>query len=103
MSQVPVPGPTTYEQAVNLAGALAEAGVAELALTSQAGWSKLAPRHTDLPAVLEAASKQPDAELLALDRPIRVVLTPNSFLAFTNDPAFADALSRANPPDQPHA
>lgn len=103
MSPTPVPGTTIRERAIALAGVLAEAGVADLALASPEGWVRLTPRQTDLPALLAAAAERPEAELLALDRPIRVALTPSSFLAFTTDPGFADALTRAAAKDTPHA
>ncbi len=103
MTPRPVPGVTPRDRAINLAGALAEAAVTQLALVSSQGWAALDVRHTDLPSLILQAATRPDAELLALDRPIRVVLTPRSLLVFTTDLLLADALLRAQSTDAPHA
>lgn len=103
MTPISVPGADAPQRAVSLAGALAEAAVTNLALASARGWTPLQARQTDLPSLLLEAATLPDAELLALDRPIRITLTTDAFLAFTTDAAFADALARAAASQHPHA
>ncbi|MGD9693768.1 MAG: hypothetical protein AB7G17_06630 [Phycisphaerales bacterium] len=102
MTPIPVPGATPQNRAIALTGALAEAAVTQLALASAQGWVPLSVRHTDLPSLILEAASRPDAELLALERPIRVLLTTDALLVFTTDPHLADALLRAQSADAPH-
>jgi hypothetical protein len=50
-----VPGATKFEQAVRVAGALAECGAREVVLTEHGRDRRLATRETDLPGVLMGA------------------------------------------------
>lgn len=82
-----------------LAGALAERGVAALALSESGGWTTLGARATDLPGLLASAwvAGEP-AELTALDRALRVEIGPDALTWFTTDGQLADALAPLSEP-----
>ena len=62
----PIPGATLDERLTNLAGALAERGVAELTIVSGGERRTLRARETDLPGELRAAlALAPAVELQA--------------------------------------
>lgn len=103
MTPFTIAAPQPKDRAILLAGALAEASVTNLALATPSGWITLQPRQTDLPSLILDAASRADAELVALDRPIRVVLRSDALLVFTTDPRLADALLRALSPDAPNA
>ena len=83
-----------------LAGALAERGIAPLALSEGTGWRELPARATDLPGLIrEIASSGESAELVALERVIRVEITPDGLRWFTTDGPLADALAPLSEPE----
>ncbi len=75
-----------------LAGLLAEMGIADLAIADDQGWVRLAPRETDLPGVLMDVAPSGRAELMALDRSLRVEIRPDGLRWFTGPGPLADAL-----------
>lgn len=83
-----------------LAGALAERGVTPLAISEGTGWRELSARETDLPGLIRAiASSGESAELVALERMIRVEITPDGLRWFTTDGPLADALAPLSEPE----
>ena len=54
MTARPVPGGTVFEQAVRIAGALAELGVTDLVFKRAGACTGLLARQTDLPGMLAA-------------------------------------------------
>jgi hypothetical protein len=52
---IPVPGADRHEQAVRIAGALAELGMGHVEVIESASVTKLPSRATDLPGLLDAA------------------------------------------------
>ncbi|MEC9373971.1 MAG: hypothetical protein VYC34_09010, partial [Planctomycetota bacterium] len=61
--------------AVMIAGALAEMGVSRVAIVeSGGGWRQFEARRTDLPGVIAEALQRGEVEVLALDRPLRMVV-----------------------------
>lgn len=83
-----------------LAGALAERGIAPLAISEGTGWTELPARATDLPGLIrEIVSSGESAELVALDRAIRVEIAPDGLRWFTTDGPLADALALLSEPE----
>lgn len=71
-----IKGVDPSERALALAGWLAEHGVGGLcALEEDGGWTPLTPRRTDLPRELLVRAETGPVELVATDRPLRVVFT----------------------------
>ena len=85
--------------AIALAGALAERAVPALALSEAGGWTDLRPRTTDLPGLIaEVWTTGEPAELVALDRALRVEIRPGGLDWFTTDGPLADALALLSKP-----
>lgn len=83
-----------------LAGALAERGIAPLALSEGTGWTELPARKTDLPGLIaEVLASGESAELVALDRAIRVEIGSSGLHWFTTDGPLADALALLSEPE----
>jgi hypothetical protein len=69
-------GENPSERAIALAGWLAEHAVGGLcAIEDDGGWTPLVPRRTDLPHELLRRAEAGPVELVATDRPLRVVFT----------------------------
>ncbi len=91
--RIPIDG-EPFPAACALAGALAERGVAALALSESGGWTTLSARITDLPGLVGSAWVAGEAaELVALDRSLRVEIGPDGLTWFTTDGPLADALA----------
>jgi hypothetical protein len=64
-----IPGDTTHDQAVHVAGTLAERGVQRVRLRTPGGaWTWRETRLTDLPAELAAAAREADGPVLEAGR-----------------------------------
>ena len=86
-----VPGTTSVDRAVRIAGALAELGITRVMLHRPGEAARgLEARRTDLPALIAAA---PDGTELRSDAPaIRVAITSVSARCESDDPAAIQAL-----------
>ena len=85
------------ERAAALSGALAECSVGALALVDHEGWVEFEPRTTDLPGVILEALERGGADLLALDRALRIELRPDGFSWATDDEDAAARLGALDP------
>lgn len=102
---------TLRDQAIALAGALAQAGVQRLVMQSTTGESgSLLPRFTDLPAILLAAP--PGTTLASPEHGFAVALTPSgtgsrtsvpdaSFCWITSHARLAELLAAVSAPSAP--
>ena len=87
-----IAGQDLMTAATSLAGMLAEMGIADLVIADDQGWVRLAPRETDLPGLLVGVAPSGRAELMALDRSLRVEICPDGLRWFTGPGPLADAL-----------
>jgi len=86
-----VPGSTQFDQAVLVAGALAEAGVKDVVLRSQGKEERLSSRATDLPWLL--ASAAPGTELVAESHGIIIRKTKTGFQWKASDERIAGLIA----------
>ena len=69
-----------------IAGALAEMGVTRVGLVeADGGWRQFEARRTDLPGLIAAAAQRGAVEVMALDRPLRIVATAEGMEWETGD------------------
>jgi hypothetical protein len=76
-----IDGDTTEDRAVNAAGWLAERGVTRIGIVGEGGgWTDFVARRTDLPGEIVRRLDGGLVELIALDRPLRVIVTHDECL-----------------------
>ncbi|TVQ62995.1 MAG: hypothetical protein EA379_04655 [Phycisphaerales bacterium] len=89
--------PDIGTRAVLLAGVLAECAVATVAIVDDDGWIEFQARETDLPGLIIEAVERGGADLLALDRPLRIGLHQERFDWVSDDQDAAARLAALDP------
>jgi hypothetical protein len=92
----PVPGADRHQQAIRVAGALAELGVQSLELRSGTALTPLSCRETNLPGLLQGAPV--GDELRDPRTTLRFIIGQNGLKWACDDPSMASEIARALSP-----